>query len=85
MLANIITRALGMEQITVDITIEDLHEGDTYLLCTDGMSDMLEDIDMATLVAAEKDSLELACMRLVDLANERGGIDNITVALIRAG
>ncbi len=85
MLANIITRALGMEQITVDITIEDLHEGDTYLLCSDGLCDMLADVDMATLVAAEKDSLELACMRLVDLANERGGVDNITVALVRAG
>ena len=85
MLANIITRALGMEQITVDITIEDLREGDVYLLCSDGLCDMVEDDEMSTLVNGARDSLEIAAMRLIDLANERGGIDNITVALIKAG
>lgn len=83
LLANIITRALGMEQVTVDITIEDLHPGDTYLLCSDGLCDMLEDGDLLELVEGAKD-LEAACMRLVDTANERGGLDNITVALARA-
>lgn len=80
MLANILTRALGMEHITVDITIEDLRDGDVYLLCTDGLSDMVDDEDM--LVAVEEhDDLQLACVHLVELANERGGMDNITVAL----
>jgi protein phosphatase len=85
MLANIITRALGMEQITVDITIEDLREGDVYLLCSDGLCDMVADEEMAALVNGSRDSLEVAAMRLIDLANERGGIDNITVALVKAG
>lgn len=83
LLANIITRALGMEQVTVDITIEDLHPGDTYLLCSDGLTDMIEDDELLALVQAAP-SLETACMALIDLANERGGVDNITVALARA-
>ncbi|MCK6490078.1 MAG: Stp1/IreP family PP2C-type Ser/Thr phosphatase [Planctomycetes bacterium] len=83
LLANIITRALGMEQVTVDITIEELHLGDVYLLCSDGLSDMIQDEEMAQVVTAAP-SLETACMALIDLANERGGVDNITVALGKA-
>ncbi|MDA3959853.1 MAG: protein phosphatase 2C domain-containing protein [Planctomycetota bacterium] len=83
MLSNILTRALGMEQITVDITVEDLRPGDLYLLCTDGLSDLIEPFEMCE-VALHNDDLQLACMELVDLANSRGGHDNITVALIRA-
>jgi protein phosphatase len=83
MLANIITRALGMEQVTVDITIEDLQPGDLYLLCSDGLCDMLTDLDLLRTVTTAG-SLDAAAMHLVDLANERGGLDNITVALVRA-
>jgi serine/threonine protein phosphatase PrpC len=84
LLANIVTRALGMDQITVDITIEDLRPGDIYLLCSDGLCDMIEDDEMLYTVTTSG-NLELGCLGLVDLANERGGIDNVTVALIRAG
>lgn len=83
LLANIVTRALGMDQITVDITIEDLRPGDVYLLCSDGLCDMVDDDEMLQVVTTAA-NLELACLGLVDLANERGGVDNITVALIRA-
>jgi PPM family protein phosphatase len=83
LLANIITRALGMDQVTVDITIEDLHPGDIYLLCTDGLCDMLSDEDMLEIVL-EARSLDEAAVHLIDQANKRGGLDNITVALIRA-
>ena len=83
MLANIITRALGMEQVTVDITIEDLHAGDIYLLCSDGLCDMLSDEELVRTVNGAA-SLEAAAMALVDFANERGGLDNITVALTKA-
>lgn len=82
MLSNILTRALGMEQITVDITVENNEPDDIYLLCTDGLSDLVEAEEMCTIVQEAAD-LQIACMRLVDLANERGGHDNITVALIR--
>jgi len=82
MLSNILTRALGMDQVTVDITVEDLHPGDIYLLCTDGLSDLVESWEMRDTVLAAKD-LQMGCMGLVDLANQRGGHDNITVALVR--
>jgi protein phosphatase len=84
LLANIVTRALGMDQITVDITIEDLRAGDVYLLCSDGLCDMVNDHEMLAIVGSAA-NLELGCLGLVDLANERGGVDNITVALIKAG
>jgi protein phosphatase len=83
MLANIITRALGMDQVTVDITIEDLQVGDIYLLCTDGLCDMLSDQDILEIVAGAA-NLDNAAMALIDLANERGGLDNITVSLTKA-
>jgi PPM family protein phosphatase len=83
LLSNIVTRALGMEQVTIDITVEDLVPGDVYLLCSDGLSDLVSDDDMYDIVHASK-NLEQACIALVDLANQRGGIDNITVALTRA-
>lgn len=82
-LSNIVTRALGMEHITVDITIEDLRPGDTYLLCTDGMHDLLTAEDMRAVVSRTA-ALDQACVELVDLALRRGGHDNITVALVRA-
>jgi PPM family protein phosphatase len=83
MLANIITRALGMDQVTVDITIEDLQPDDIYLLCSDGLCDMLSDQDILEIVTGAN-NLDSAAMALVDLANERGGLDNITVSLTKA-
>ena len=82
MLSNILTRALGMDRITVDITIETLVPGDVYLLCTDGLSDMVSNADICRVVN-ENDDLQLACVRLIDLANRRGGNDNITAATAR--
>lgn len=84
LLGNIVTRALGMEHITVDITIEDLMPGDTFLLCSDGLTDMVQDSELLKIVSSAPD-LQSAVVQLVDLANDRGGVDNITVALVRAG
>jgi PPM family protein phosphatase len=84
LLGNIVTRALGMEQVTVDITVEELVEGDTFLLCSDGLSDMIEDHEMLQVVMSNP-NLQQATLTLVELANQRGGIDNITVAIVRAG
>jgi protein phosphatase len=83
LLSNIVTRALGMDHVTVDMTIEDLQPGDTYLLCTDGLHDLVQPEDMLAVVS-RSDTLERACVELVDLALRRGGHDNITVALVRA-
>lgn len=83
LLSNIVTRALGMDHVTVDMTIEELKPGDVYLLCTDGLHDLVEADDMLAIVT-RSDTLERACVELVDLALRRGGHDNITVALMRA-
>lgn len=83
LLSNIVTRALGMDHVTVDMTIEELKPGDVYLLCTDGLHDLLDEHDLLTIVS-RCDTLERACVELVDAALRRGGHDNITVALVRA-
>jgi serine/threonine protein phosphatase PrpC len=83
LLSNIVTRALGMDHVTVDMTIEDLRPGQTWLLCTDGLHDLVGPEDMHAIVTAA-DTLERACVELVDAALRRGGHDNITVALVRA-
>jgi protein phosphatase len=82
LLSNILTRALGMDRITVDISVETLMDDDVYLLCSDGLSDLIEPDEMRDQVVQTGD-LQIAAMRLIDLANQRGGHDNITCALAR--
>jgi protein phosphatase len=80
---NVITRALGMaEQTQVDVSAWDLEPGDVCLICCDGLTGMVEDERIAEILEQEPD-LQSACQRLVDEANENGGVDNITVALVR--
>ncbi|MGF1511877.1 MAG: Stp1/IreP family PP2C-type Ser/Thr phosphatase [Myxococcota bacterium] len=79
---NVIVRALGMkEDVEVDLARLQPEAGDIYLLCSDGLSGMLDDEHMMEVIL-ESDKLETACHRLVDAANEEGGNDNITAALI---
>jgi PPM family protein phosphatase len=84
LLANIVTRALGMDQITVDITVESLQAGDTYILCTDGLHDMVRDDEICDIVSRHP-APQAAALALIDLANQRGGIDNISAVVVRAG
>ncbi len=78
---NVILQAMGQRpEITADIGRIELRRGDVLLLCSDGLSGKLTDEEMLG-VAAEGPSHEQACTRLVELANERGGEDNITVVL----
>jgi protein phosphatase len=80
---NVIVRALGMKDIVqVDLLTEVPKLGDYYLLCSDGLSGMLSDPQIAHVLATERD-LNKAVERLVDGANEHGGIDNISVVLCR--
>lgn len=80
---NVITRALGMqEQVTVDLQSDAAQPGDLYVLCSDGLSGMIEDQDILRIVAQTPD-LHEACRRLVSVANENGGEDNITAVVVR--
>lgn len=83
---NLVTRALGVEDLVLlDVQHHPIEEGDLYLLCSDGLTDMLDDEEIAEELA---DSTvfdpETRAQRLIDLANRHGGRDNISVALIYA-
>ena len=77
---NIITRAVGTDtDVTVDVTILDKQAGDKYLLCSDGLSEYVEDDDMRRILLSQ--SLEEAADTLLRLALEGGGRDNITLVI----
>jgi PPM family protein phosphatase len=79
---NIITRALGLDpDVDVDLLTQELTEGDRLVLCSDGLSSMIEDRTLEDVLLDEGDP-QVAADRLVDAANEAGGEDNITVVLI---
>jgi protein phosphatase len=80
---NVITRALGMQDsVEVDIQNEESRPGDTYILCSDGLSGMLPDDEILSVVTSSPGLHEI-CRRLVMLANEHGGEDNITAVVVR--
>ncbi len=80
---NVIVRALGMkDSVQVDIVTEQPEIGDCYLLCSDGLCDMLSNDQMAHIVGAVPD-LDMAVEALIAAANDHGGVDNISVVLGR--
>jgi len=80
---NVVIRALGLSQyVFVDLVVDEYRVGDVYLLCSDGLSGMLEEPAMVQMVQADT-SLDNVCAALVRAANEAGGGDNITVVLAR--
>ncbi|MCL2003535.1 MAG: Stp1/IreP family PP2C-type Ser/Thr phosphatase [Oscillospiraceae bacterium] len=79
---NLITRALGTDGIVApDLFIREMAEGDFLLLCTDGLTNVVEDMEILFEVLHGGDP-SLACERLVSMANSRGGPDNTTIVLI---
>jgi PPM family protein phosphatase len=81
---NVIVRALGMKDtVKVDTRLEQPRAGDVYLLCSDGLSGPVEDPELGAF--AGHFHPEDACRYLVNLANLRGGLDNITVIVVRIG
>ena len=80
---NIILQALGPDaKVKVDLTHQEIRRGDVLVLCSDGLSGQVKKEEIAEIVSAERD-LQAACDRLIALANERGGPDNITVIIAR--
>ncbi|HXI21188.1 MAG TPA: Stp1/IreP family PP2C-type Ser/Thr phosphatase [Gemmatimonadales bacterium] len=80
---NIILQALGPDpRIKVDLTYQPLRKGDVLVLCSDGLSGQVKKDEIADVVNATPELVEI-CARLIDLANERGGPDNITAVAAR--
>ncbi len=81
---NYVTRALGVEP-TVDVEITEVPalQDDVYLLCSDGLSDMVEDDDIQLTINTFGANLETVAKQLVLLGNDNGGRDNISVVLVR--
>jgi protein phosphatase len=83
-LRNVITRALGGAlQVSPDASEVASKPGDVYLLCSDGLTGMLPEEEILRVVNENSDDLERACQELIDRANERGGLDNVTAILVK--
>ena len=81
--ANVVTRAVGVEaSVEADAAQIFVLPGDLFLLCSDGLSDMVSDAEVAKLLETPRDDLDDVVEALVAAAHEGGGRDNITVALI---
>lgn len=79
---NLVTRALGIEPtVNVEIQEDVALEGDLHLLCSDGLSDMVEDGDIHLTLSTFGANLGVAAQQLVQMANDNGGRDNISVLL----
>jgi serine/threonine protein phosphatase PrpC len=77
---SVITRALGTDpDVDVDTFAVDAHEGDVFVLCSDGLTDMIADDEIGEVLSAQRESLDGAAKELVRRANKAGGQDNITV------
>jgi len=79
---NYVTRALGVEP-TVEVEVQEYEvlPDDIYLLCSDGLPDMVEDEDIHLTISTFNASLDVVGEQLVQLANEHGGRDNVSVQL----
>jgi PPM family protein phosphatase len=81
---SVITRAVGTDpDVDVDGFTIEAEEGDVFLICSDGLSDMVEDEEILELVLANRDDLDKAVKALVSAANRVGGEDNITAVAFR--
>lgn len=77
-----VTRALGTKsQVEVSVRMVDVYPGDLFVLCSDGLTDVVADEEISKVVHHGRFELRRAVRRLVRLANERGGPDNITVVV----
>lgn len=81
---NLVTRAVGVEDaVALETHLHELQDGDVFLLCSDGLSDMLPDDQIADILSLREENLAEASTALINAANEAGGRDNISVILTR--
>ena len=80
---NLITRALGIaEEVKVDVTQSEIEKDDIFLLCSDGLSDMITDEQIFSALVKTRTDLKRASEELVKLAKDHGGHDNVSVILV---
>ena len=81
---NLVTRALGVEpEVEIEVHEYPVLPGDLFLLCSDGLNDMVTDEDIQLTVGLMGANLEMAAQQLVQMANDNGGRDNVSVILVR--
>jgi protein phosphatase len=81
---NVITRALGIAQdVAVDVAHHPIAPGDVFMLCTDGLTNMVPEAEIGAALTAHAHDLEVAARNAVNIANARGGRDNVSVVLMR--
>lgn len=81
---NLVTRAVGIDaEVVPEIHVHDVLVGDLYLLCSDGLNDMMEDEDIQSTLYALQNNLPLAANQLIQMANDNGGRDNVSVILVK--
>jgi len=81
--SNVIVRAIGLEpQITVEHRTIALEEDDLFLLCSDGLSDLVDDKEIYRIIQSDA-PLDVMSRQLINLANDNGGTDNVTVVLVK--
>jgi serine/threonine protein phosphatase PrpC len=81
---HLVTQALGIqEHFSTRMREEDLRPGDVFLVCSDGLSDMVDDSDIELIMSSLHMNLQLAARHLVQLANDNGGPDNVSVVLVK--
>jgi serine/threonine protein phosphatase PrpC len=82
--SNVVTRAVGaMDYLFVEFGNQTIEEGDTYLLCSDGLTKEMQNGEIEQ-VLSQAGSAEEACRQLLDITLERGSRDNVTIIVIRA-
>src|SRR6202000_2284594 len=77
-----VTRALGVEP-NVDVEIQEVpvNKGEVFILCSDGLSDMVEDVDIHLSINSFSANLDTVAKQLIQLANDNGGRDNVSVVM----
>lgn len=81
---NLVTRAVGIDpEVELELHEYDVETGDIYLLCSDGLTDLVEDDDIQATLIGLGSNLQLAASQLVQMANDNGGKDNISIILAK--
>ena len=81
---NLVTRAVGIDLVVkIEVHVHHVQVGDLYLLCSDGLNDMVEDEDIGSTLTMLKSNLPLAASQLIQMANDNGGRDNVSLILVK--